>query len=221
LLLISLAAVASAQSGTIVWSQVETYVGLTPNINLMFLAEGSPGVNGEHPTLVLGPNVDIALWPFLTHLKTNNPERSKYLTLRLGYRYNRALDTSKVSNVGVIELTPRVPLPLKLQLSDRNRIDLRGLPAGFTWRYRNRLTLLRTFTIHKFDLTPYGEAEVFYNCETGQWTQYSYGFGAISRLTPKIELDTSYKRRIGIVPPYAEVNVVRVKLLLFFHTVTN
>ena len=221
LTVMSLVIGAQAQSGTIFWSQVETYVGLTPNTDLMFLAEGTPGLNGEHPTLVLGPNFDLALWPFLTHLKTNNPQRSRYLTLRLGYRYNRDLETSKVTNVGVIELTPRVPLPLKLQVNDRNRIDLRGLPNRFSWNYRNRLGLLRSFQIHNFDLTPYGEAEIFYNCETGQWTQYSYAFGAIYRLTSKIELDTSYKRRIAIVSPYATANVVRVKLILFFHTVTN
>ena len=221
LFVIATTVAAHAQTETVFWPQIETYVGLTPNTDLMFLAEGTAGLDGEHPALVLGPNLDIALWPFLTHLKTNNPERSKYLTLRLGYRYNRALDTGKVANIGVIELTPRFPLPLKMQLADRNRIDLRGLPNRFTWNYRNRVTLLRTFTIHKFDLTPYGDAEIFYNCEIGEWTQYSYGLGAISRLTSKIELDTSYKRRIAIVPPYAEANVIRLKLLLFFHSVSN
>ena len=221
LFVIAFAVAASAQSGTVFLSQVNTYVGLTPNTDLMFLASGTPGLDGEHPTLVLGPNFDIALWPFLTHLKTNNPEASKYLTLRLGYRYIRALDTNKVQNTGVIELTPRFPLPLQLQLADRNRIDLRGLPDRFSWNYRNRLGLLRSFQIHNFALTPYGEAEIFYNCEIGEWTQYSYTFGAISRLTPKVELDTSYRRRIAIVPPYATANVVRVKLILFFHTVSN
>lgn len=221
LVVLALTVAAHAQQGTIFWSQVDTYVGLTPNTNLMFLASGTPGLDGKHPALVLGPNLDVALWPFLTHLKTNNPERSKYLTLRIGYRYVRALDTSRVQNTGVIELTPRFPLPLKLQLADRNRIDLRGLPDRFSWNYRNRLALLRSFQIHNFDLTPYGEAEIFYNCEIGEWTQYSYAFGAISRLTPKIELDTSYRRRIAIVSPFATANVVRVKLILFFHSVTN
>ena len=216
LVTIGFAAVARAQSGTIFWSQVDTYVGLTPNTDLMFLAAGSPGLDGKHPVLVLGPNFDLALWPFLTHLKTNNPERSKYLTLRLGYRYVRALDTSRVQNTGVIELTPRFPLPLKMQLGDRNRIDLRGLPDRFTWRYRNRVTLLRSFQIRRYVFTPYGQAEIFYNCETGQWTQYTYTFGAISKLNQKMELDTWFRRRTEIVEPMTTVNIAGVKLLLFF-----
>ncbi len=212
---------ACAQSGTIFWSQVDTYVGVTPNTDLMFLTAGSPGLNGKHPTLVLGPNFDIALWPFLTHLKTSNPEQRKYLTFRIGYRYVRALDTSEVQNNGVLELTPRFPLPLKLQVADRNRIDLRGLPARFTWRYRNRLTLLRSFEIHHFDLTPYAEAEIFYNCELGQWGQYSYQFGAISRISSQVEVDTWFKRQTTIVEPVTTFNAAGVKLLLFFHMSAN
>ena len=218
LLTIGLAIGARAQSGTIFWSQVDTYVGLTPNTDLMFLAAGSPGLHGDHPILVLGPNFDVALWPFLTHLKTNNPERSKYLTLRLGYRYVRALDTSKVQNTGVIELTPRFPLPLKLQLADRNRIDLRGLPDGFTWRYRNRVTLLRSFQIRRYVFTPYGEAEIFYNCDSGEWTQYTYTFGAISKINQRMELDTWFRRRTELVEPMSTVNIAGVKLLLFFRS---
>lgn len=209
---------ARAQTGTIFWSQVDTYVGLTPNTNFMFLAAGTPGLDGDHPALVLGPNFDVALWPFLTHLKTNNPERSKYLTLRLGYRYIRALDTSKIQNTGVIELTPRFPLPLKLQLADRNRIDLRGLPDRFTWRYRNRVTLLRSFQIRRYVFTPYGDAEIFYNCDSGEWTQYTYGFGVISKLNQKMELDTWFRGRTEIVEPMRTVNIAGVKLLLFFRT---
>lgn len=218
LLIIGFAMAARAQTGTILWSQVDTYVGLTPNTNFMFLAGGTPGLDGDHPALVLGPNFDVALWPFLTHLKTNNPERSKYLTLRLGYRYVRALDTSKVQNTGVIELTPRFPLPLKMQLADRNRIDLRGLPDRFTWRYRNRVTLLRSFQIRRYVFTPYGQAEIFYNCETGEWTQYTYTFGAISKLNEKMELDTWFRRRTEIVEPRKTQDIAGVKLLLFFRS---
>jgi hypothetical protein len=216
LVMLALTVAGHGQEGTLFWSQVDTYVGLTPSTNVMFLAAGTPGVDGKHPTLVLGPNFDIAVLPFLTNIKSNNPERGKYLTFRIGYRYVRALDTSKVQNNGVLEMTPRIPLPAGLQIADRNRIDLRGLPDRFTWRYRNRLTLSRTFDIHHFSLTPYGEAEVFYDCETGEWTQYSYTFGAFSRLTRKVEVEAWFRRRTTIVEPITTVNIVGVKLSLFF-----
>jgi hypothetical protein len=207
---------------TLFWSQVDTFVGLTPSVNFMFLASGSPGRDETHPELVLGPNIDIALWNFLTHLKTNNPERNKYLTFRIGYRYIKNLyGVSATQNTGVLELTPRVPLPLGFQLGDRNRIDLRGLPEQFSWRYRNRLMLSRTVEIRGFDLTPYAQVEVFYNCKQGDWTQYNYQFGAITRITSKVDLDTWYRRRNTIVEPIESVNAFGVKVLLFFHNLNR
>lgn len=205
------------ETPTLFWSQVDTYVGLTPSVDLMFLASGTPGRDGTHPEIVLGPNIDIALWNFLTRLKTSNPERSKYLTFRAGYRYVKNFyGKSATDNTGVLELTPRIPLPGGFQISDRNRIDLRGLPDRFTWRYRNRVALLRSVQIRNFAITPYAQAEVIYNCEVGEWSQYNYTFGVISRISPKVELDTWYRRRTTITEPVVSANVVGVKLLLFF-----
>jgi hypothetical protein len=204
---------------TAFWSQVDTYIGLTPNIDAMLFVAGTPGLNANRPEVIFGPNLDIALWPFLTHLKTISPERSKYLTFRVGYRYVKNLYGHETTqNNGVLELTPRFPLPLKLQLADRNRIDLRGLQTNFSWRYRNRLTLLRSFEVRHFVTTPYGEAEIFYNCETGQWTQYTYQFGAISRLTSRVEVDTWFRRLTTISEPVTTTNAAGVKLILFFHS---
>ncbi len=178
------------------------------------------GAYESRPEFVLGPNLDIALLNFLTHLKTNNPERSKYLTFRIGYRYAKNLykrDTSAKN--GVLELTPRVPLPWGFQVSDRNRIDLQGLPTRFNWNYRNRVALLRSIPVGKFAITPYAEAEAFYNCSFGEWSQYTYQFGAISRITPKIEIDAWYRRRTSLTEPVVRANLTGVKLLLFFHSV--
>jgi hypothetical protein len=218
----SIGTLAPPETPTIFWSQVDTFVGITPSVGFMFLASGTPGADGTHPEFALGPNIDIALLNFLTHLKTNNPERSKYLTFRIGYRYAKNLykrDTS--TKAGVLELTPRVPLPWGFQIADRNRIDLQGLPTRFNWNYRNRLSLLRSIPIGKFAITPYAQAEAFYNCSFGEWSQYTYQFGAISRITPKIEIDTWYRRRTSLTEPVLRANLTGVKLLLFFHRVNQ
>ena len=199
------------------WPQVDAYVGITPSVDFMFLAAGSSGRGGTRPELVLGPNLDLALWDFLTKLKTNNPERSKYLTFRIGYRYVKNLYKRETStNTGVLELTPRVPLRWGFQVADRNRIDLQGLPDRFNWNYRNRLTALRSIPIHNFAITPYAEAEVFYNCSLGEWSQYTYTFGAISRISSSVEIDTWYRRRTTFTEPVTRVNLEGVKLILFF-----
>jgi hypothetical protein len=220
--MIGFATGACAQSGTVFWPQIETYIGLTPTTSLFLMAGGSPGEDGKHQQIIFGPSIDISLWPFLNpHLKTLNPDKSKYLTFAAGYRYLETINTSTPENRGVIDLTPRVPLPWHLQLGDRNRIDLRGLPDTFTWRYRNRPGLARSFQLRKFVLTPYGEAEIFYDCKLGQWTQYTYIFGSIFKLSSRVEIDTSFKHRISIPNPNNTLNTVGLKLLLFFNNPGN
>jgi hypothetical protein len=123
------------------------------------------------------------------------------------------------AKTGVLELTPRLPLPWGFQIADRNRIDLQGLPTRFNWNYRNRLALARSIPIGKFAITPYAQAEAFYNCSFGEWSQYTYTLGAISRITPKVEIDTWYRRRTSFTEPVLRANLTGVKLLLFFHSV--
>lgn len=219
LLVIAFAGATHAQSSNVFWSQVDTYVGLTPNTDLMLLTAGTPGASDDQPRLVLGPNFDLQLWPFLSHIKSVNPERRNHLSFRAGYRYVRNLyGHDYVQNNGVLELTPRFPLPLKLQVADRNRIDLRGLHAGFNWRYRNRLTVARTFDIRRFNITPYAEAEIYYDCTSAQWSQYSYTFGAFSKVTPKVQVEGWYKRITTITEPVTTTNEFEVKLSLFFRS---
>ena len=94
----------------------------------------------------------------------------------------------------------------------------KGRLKQFSWNYRNRLAIARSVEVRKFDFTPYGEAEVFYNCTLGEWTQYNYRFGVISRFSPRVEVDTWFKRTTTIPEPVAHVDAVGVKLILFFRT---
>lgn len=217
--MVLLAAAAAAQTGVEFKPQVDTYYGLTPNIDVYLLAEGTTGADGANPEVVIGPNIDIAVLRFVDpHLLVLNPARSKYLTFTAGYRYVQEIGgQSAVQNNGVLELTPRFPLPLRLEIADRNRIDLRGLPNRFNWRYRNRLTLSRSFKIRSLAVTPYGEGEIFYDCSSGVWTKYSYQTGAIFRLTDHVELEPYYKRLNTIQTSAERLNQIGLRLSLFFH----
>jgi hypothetical protein len=222
LLFVSLALCAASwgQSGVDFVPQVDTYIGLTPAINVMLLAGGSVGSARKNESVIFGPSVNIAVLPFISpHLKTLNPDKSRFLTLQLGYRYIKSIPgNGGGQNRGIVALTPRVPLPAKLQLADRNRVDLDGMPNQFTWLYRNRVTLARSFQIRSFILTPYSEVEVFYNCQTGQWTKYSYFFGSTFRVNTKMQLDPYFVRQNPIESSSNTFNGVGLRLELFFNT---
>ena len=137
-----------------------------------------------HPEFVLGPNLDIALWNFLTNLKTNNPERSKYLTLRIGYRYAKNLyerETSNEDGRAGIDATRAVALGLPDRRSQPYRSP-RPARLASTGAIETGLRSCAAFPIRSFAITPYAQVEAFYNCSLGEWSQYAYTFGAISRI---------------------------------------
>ena len=218
LALLLLAAGARAQQGVYFYPALDTYIGLTDKVSLYLIAQGSVNPDAPNNNFQLSPNIDFALLPFLEpHLKVLNPEKAKYLTFRAGYRYVKIVGSNpSTQNNANLELTARLPLPWEFQIADRNRIDLRGLPTGFTWRYRNRLTLSHSLQVHSFIATPYAEAEIFYDCKTGMWTQYNYTFGSIFRVNSRTEIESYYRRRTTIVEPIREFNGVGLRLILFF-----
>jgi len=95
-----------------------------------------------------GPNFDITLKPIL-RMKFLNQAKQKYLTFRGGYRYLISA-TGPDENRMILEFTPRFLLPKSLSLADRNRMDLRWY-GSFSWRYRNRLSLEKDFTMRTPD----------------------------------------------------------------------
>lgn len=56
--------------------------------------------------------------------------------------------------------TLHFPIFANTLLTDRNRVDLDWKSTIFKWRYRNKLTLERTFAIHGYHLIPYVAAEL-------------------------------------------------------------
>jgi hypothetical protein len=60
--------------------------------------------------------------------------------------------------------------PKQLGISDRNRADLDWKNGSFTWRYRNKLTLERTFSIGSYHLMPYFAAETYYEGQYNEWS---------------------------------------------------
>jgi len=91
-------------------------------------------------------------------------------------------------------LTSRFHLPWSLELAERNRFDLRVISDQFSWRYRNRLTLERSFKIKSFSFTPYARGEIYYVSTSGTWSKNTYSFGATFPIRKRLELESYYER---------------------------
>lgn len=118
----------------------------------------------------------------------------------MGYRYIANIDKPP-ENCGIVELTARFPLPVKMQLSDCNRADLRVIQGQFSWRYRNRVILERSFTFRKYPITPYGQAEFYYNSKSDSWDRKIYQFGLKFLVRHRAELNPYYERQDNTSKP--------------------
>ncbi len=194
--------------------QIDAYKHFTEKVQGEFVISRT-GDADTFNSIQVGPNLNVSLRPLLrSKLLRTNETSYKLLTLGVGYRYIANID-KPVENRGIVELTARFPLPGKLQLSDRNRADLRVIQGEFSWRYRNRNILERSFAIHKYPITPYGQAEFYYNSQSDTWDKKIYQFGLNFPVHRRAELNPYYERQNNTSKPN-HVNAFGFTLSLYF-----
>jgi hypothetical protein len=137
-------------------------------LNSIFRAylEAKDDRDGGDPTqFTIGPSIQFYLKP-LIKLKTVtafdlDDSKSRFLVLEAGYRYIIAPNAAPENRI-LVAATANFPVIAGIHLSDRNRADLDWKNGGFTWRYRNKLSLERTFSIRSYHFIPYVAAEPYY-----------------------------------------------------------
>jgi hypothetical protein len=215
LLVLLCPSVRAQQTQTQEFPEIDTYVGLTDRIRLMFMVARSTDGSTVNSAQI-GPNVDFNFRPLLrTTLRTNDSARRNFLTFRIGYQYLKNLGKPDENRVP-LQLTARFHLPWSVELAERNRFDLRVISGQFSWRYRNRITIERSFSIKSFSFSPYARGELYYDSRKGTWDKNTYSFGASFPIRKRFELEGYYEREntTGGSPPH--VNGIGTTLSMYF-----
>jgi hypothetical protein len=145
-----------------------------------------------------------------------NDAKSRFLVLEVGYRYLAAPNTPP-DNRMIPVITFNFPLKAGFHLSDRNRADLDWKDGEFTWRYRNKLTVERTFSIYSYHLIPYIAAEPYYVSQYGKWSTTSLFAGCLFPVGKHFEFNTYYEHENNTGKhPDNPVNQVGLALYLYF-----
>jgi hypothetical protein len=183
---------AQAQSNQL-WPEISTFVKLNPQMRFYFLAttvkENSGSTEGE-----FGPNFDFYLKPLrkrtaLTWLPLDE-SKNRLLMVRIGYHYIYPYSGDASSeHRGVLEVTGRYPLVFGVLVSDRNRLDLRSIGGEFSWRYRNRLTVEKEFSMGRFKFSPYARGEIYYDSRFDKWSRNALIAGSTFPITRHFELE--------------------------------
>ena len=205
-----------AQSTQFQWlPEVDTYVTLDSRLRASVFASRTEDAENAD-SFEIGPNLDVTLRSIRKRREVgNDSSKRKYLNFRAGYRY--IFNSGKADEQrGILELTPRLYLPKDILLSDRNRSDLRLISGVFSWRYRNRVTLERSFKTRALTLTPYARAEVYYDSRYGIWNKNTYSFGVIFPAGKHVELEPYFERENDSRASTPHVNALGFKLSLYF-----
>jgi len=195
-LILLAAGAAQAQDQTEFWPEVDTYLNLNANTRLFFNAALSSDRDTRQLEGEFGPNFDFYLKPLLrARLQERDPSKSKLLTFRVGYRYLPTLrGDGPTENRPIAELTARFNLPLDVLVSDRSRFDFRFISGQpFSWRYRNRLTLERDFSIRKYRFGPYVRGELYYDSRYDKIAKNAFTAGSVFPITKRTELEVYYQ----------------------------
>ena len=120
-------------------------------------------------------------------------------------------------NCVVLDATPRFPLKAGVSVADRNRADLRFIEGGFSWRYRNRLMVERSFRVHSYHFTPYVRGEAYYDSKPAKWSRTTEDIGCVFPIRRRAEIESYYEHMNDTSKsPNRQTHGVGVTLSLYF-----
>src|SRR5271154_453369 len=151
---------------------------------------------GDHTQAEGGPSVEFYLKPLLTlkHVTLFDLDEAKTrpLVLAVGYRVVPSPGKPTINRMDPV-LTFHVPIPAPILITARNRAHLYWSPGKFVWRYRNRLTAERRFTIKDYHPAPYVSAELFYESQYSKISSTNLYAGCLLPVGKHVEFDPYYE----------------------------
>jgi hypothetical protein len=151
---------------------------------------------GDSTQFTIGPSIQLYLKPLikLKHVTAFDLDdsKSRALVLETGYRYITAPDAPSENRM-LVALTSNFPMKAGFHISERNRADLDWKNGSFTWRYPNKLTLDRTFSIRSYHLIPYVAGEPYYESQYSKWSTTSLYAGCLFPVGKHVQFNSYYE----------------------------
>jgi hypothetical protein len=177
---------------TQVWPEISVFTRLNDRMRFYFLAttvkESRESTEGE-----FGPNFDFYLRPFRERKRLAgfhlDESKSRFLLIRVGYRYLDSFSADPSEHRVVLEVTPRYPLKGGVLVSNRGRVDARFIDGEYSWRLRSRLSVEKEFSIGSVRMNPYVRGELFYDSRFDKWSRTEWIGGAAFPLNRRVELE--------------------------------
>jgi len=175
--------------------EVDTYLKL--NTRFRIYSEFKDDRDGGDSTQATsGPSVQLYLKPLLKLKRITefdlDDSKPRALVLEVGYRYIAAPD-APTDNRFLTSVTSHFPMKAGLLITDRNRADLDWKGGKSNWRYRNKLTLERTFAIYSYHLIPYVATKPYYTSQYEKWSTTTEFAGCLLPVGKHVEFNPYYE----------------------------
>ena len=175
--------------------EIDAYLTVRPDLRVY--VEAKDDRDGGDPTqFQFGPSIQYYLKPLIRLKRITtldlDDSKSRPLVLESGYRIITA-PNSPAENRLLEAATFHLPLVARILLSDRNRFDLDWKNGVFTWRYRNKLTLERTFSTHSYHFIPYAAAETFYESQYSKFSTTELFAGCLLPVGKHVQFNPYYE----------------------------
>ena len=221
---ILLAAVPARAQDTQFLPEIDAYLKLNPSVRT-YLQLKDDREGGDPTQFTFGPSIEFYLKPLIKLKQVTlfdlDDAKTRPVVLEVGYRLITAPNTP-VENRELAAATFNFPVVGSAHLSDRNRIELDWKAGVFTWRYRNKLTLERTFAIRSYHLIPYLAAEPFYESQYNKWSTTDLFAGCLLPVGKHFQFNAYYEHEndTGKSPNHQE-NYVGLVLNMYFSARQN
>jgi hypothetical protein len=199
--------------------EVDTYFKINPAMRAYFQAQGDRD-GGVPLQATLGPSLQVYLKPLLKLKQVAafdlDDAKKRPLVMEAGYRVITAPNES-IENRFMPIATVALPTKGAFLASDRNRADLDWKAGVFSWRYRNRVAVQRTFSIHSYHVTPYLNAEFYYTSQYSKWSTTQLEAGGIFPIGSHVQIDAYYEHQNNTgKKPNEQVNDIGLAAHIFF-----
>ena len=214
---------AGAQSPQVL-PEIDAYLKVNPEIRAYFQAQGDRD-EGAPIQSTLGPSIQFFLKPLVSLKKVTtfdlDDAKKRPLVVEAGYRVITA-PNEPIENRFMPIATFALPTKGSLLATDRNRADLDWKNGVFSWRYRNRLLVQRTFSIRSYHVTPYLSAEVYYTSQYSKWSTTQLEAGGLFPIGSHVQMSVYYEHQNNTgKKPNEQVNDIGLAAHLFFSTRKN
>jgi hypothetical protein len=195
------------------WPEADLYLRLGPTTRLFFVTAYSRGKEAAYRTLDFAGYFDLTLKPvILPSLLEEDWQKKKYLWARFGYDHIAKVGSEGLSTPeerGIVELCARAYLPVEILVEGRARADLRWIGGNYSTRYRLRLEVNRDFDVGGHVVTPYFQAETFYDTRYDGWARQLYQAGVEIGVTDHFCVEPSLARQLDRLPAASGLYVTR------------